>query len=315
MFSIAGGFPFLVCVFNVRRLKYLMSSRTVGQFFGHLSGATAFYLSLMATLASLTALSPFTLFNRLLRYFKVPEHLLPSSLFFMVAAKSLLKGCGITVIVEKVGSDFPVGSTIFVYNHTSNLDPFIVEGYCGGSPKFVFKRELLFVPFIGWTLWLYNHVHIDRRNRAKAIESLHNATQKLIDKHQAIAIAPEGTRSLDGKLLPFKKGTFHMAIETGATIVPLVLHGAHNRLPAKTKRFSSGYVGLRILPPIHVTKGDRVDELLATVHKIYEEDLARPMRLPPPHWTQFVVPSTLFVSFCAGVAIGVRRFVGSISKK
>jgi 1-acyl-sn-glycerol-3-phosphate acyltransferase len=90
---------------------------------------------------------------------------------------------------------------------THNVDPFIPQSFSKFCGKFVFKRELIWQPpFLGGLLWAYGHVAINRANRQSAIESLNNAGAKLKKLGRSTLIFPEGTRSRNGQLLPFKKG-------------------------------------------------------------------------------------------------------------
>ncbi len=119
---------------------------------------------------------------------------------------------------------------IFAANHTSLLDPPLLISTLPGRPVFIAKRELARVPFLGWVIRLAAFIFIDRRDRQAARRSLDLAADR-IRAGQSIMTFPEGTRSPDGGLLPFKKGTFHLALAAGVPILPLAIHGGLEVLP------------------------------------------------------------------------------------
>ena len=148
---------------------------------------------------------------------------------------------------EKLNNSTPA---IFVTNHSSSLDVFISMGLCPYGGCGVGKKEILKIPFFGQAYWLAGHLLIDRKNNTKAIASMKKLSNFVKTKDLSIWIWPEGTRSKDGKLIPFKKGFVHLALATGLPIVPVVLHGAHKIWPAKTMQFYPGEVRVEVLDPI-----------------------------------------------------------------
>ena len=148
---------------------------------------------------------------------------------------------------EKLSNSTPA---IFVTNHSSALDVFISMGLCPYGGCGVGKKEILKIPFFGQAYWLAGHLLIDRGNNSKAIDSMAKLSNFVKTKNLSIWIWPEGTRSLDGKLIPFKKGFVHLALATGLPIVPVVLHGAHKVWPAKTMEFYPGEVRVEVLDSI-----------------------------------------------------------------
>ena len=115
---------------------------------------------------------------------------------------------------------------IFMCNHVSNLDPPIVIPVMPRRTSVLVKKELFRVPILGWGMRLTNLVPVDRRNREAAIASLRFAAD-VLRSGVNMTIWPEGTRSPDGCLLPFKRGPFHLAMETGVPIVPVTIAGTH----------------------------------------------------------------------------------------
>jgi len=142
------------------------------------------------------------------------------------------------------------GPAIYVTNHTSALDIFISMAICPYGGCGIGKKEVVRIPFFGWAYWLSGHLLIDRGNREKAVASMNKLSKFVNDKKLSIWIWPEGTRSMDGKLIPFKKGFVHLALATGLPIIPVIFHGAHKRWPAKTMKFYPGEVRVEVLDPI-----------------------------------------------------------------
>lgn len=148
---------------------------------------------------------------------------------------------------EKLNNSTPA---IFVTNHSSALDVFISMGLCPYGGCGVGKKEILRIPFFGQAYWLAGHLLIDRGNNSKAVASMSKLSNFVKTKDLSIWIWPEGTRSVDGKLIAFKKGFVHLALATGLPIVPVILHGAHKIWPAKTMQFYPGKVRVEVLNPI-----------------------------------------------------------------
>ena len=148
---------------------------------------------------------------------------------------------------DKLNSSRPA---IFVTNHASALDVFIGMALCPYGGCGVGKKEILKIPFFGLAYWLAGHLLIDRGNNVKAVASMKKLSDFVKAKDLSIWIWPEGTRSLDGKLIPFKKGFVHLALATGLPVVPVIVHGAHKVWPAKTMQFYPGEVKVEVLDPI-----------------------------------------------------------------
>ena len=143
---------------------------------------------------------------------------------------------------------------IYVMNHTSALDIFVGMALCPYGGCGVGKKEISRIPFFGWVYWLSGHLLIDRSNRQKTIESMTELSHFVKKNNLSIWIWPEGTRSKDGTLLPFKKGFVHLALATKLPIVPVILHNAYKRWPAKTMQFYPGEAHVEILDSIQTNK-------------------------------------------------------------
>ncbi|HZU52463.1 MAG TPA: lysophospholipid acyltransferase family protein [Holophagaceae bacterium] len=138
---------------------------------------------------------------------------------------------------------------LFFANHASLLDPPLIVSTLPGRPVFVAKQELRWVPVLGWAMWLAGFILINRRNQKRAYESLAHAAVQ-IRAGQSVAIFPEGTRTLDGALLPFKRGSFSLAMEAGVPLVPLAIRGGHAILPKGGWRTRGGPYVLTVGEPL-----------------------------------------------------------------
>ncbi len=164
---------------------------------------------------------------------------------------------------------------IFLSNHASMLDIFVGiwmsrTGTCG-----VAKKQIVYYPFFGQFYWLSGHLTIDRANNAGAVRALTDLVG-FVKKHGlSIWIWPEGTRSRDGRLLPFKRGPFHLALATGMPIVPIVLRGTSRAWPNHSLRLYRTTVEVEYLPLIDTStwSKDTLDVHIEEVHRIYLEAL------------------------------------------
>jgi 1-acyl-sn-glycerol-3-phosphate acyltransferase len=138
---------------------------------------------------------------------------------------------------------------VFIGNHTSLFDPPLMISTLPCRPVFVAKRELAGIPFLGWVIWLADFIFIDRRDRNAAMASLEEAAIR-IRTGQTIVAFPEGTRSHDGRLLPFKKGAFALAFEAGVPVVPFAIHGGPDILPTGAWRVRGGAYRITIGAPL-----------------------------------------------------------------
>lgn len=113
---------------------------------------------------------------------------------------------------------------VFVMNHQSMMDIPCAFETIPANIRFVAKHSLKYVPFLGWFMSLTKMIFINRSNRRAAVRSLREAGQRIREGANILAF-PEGTRSPDGKILPFKKGPFVLALESGVPIIPVAIDG------------------------------------------------------------------------------------------
>jgi len=119
---------------------------------------------------------------------------------------------------------------LFMSNHTSNLDPPVIAPLLGQRISIITKMELFKIPVFGRAMRAAGFVAVDRADRKAAIQSVRDAV-RVLHSGLGMLVFPEGTRSTDGKLLPFKKGPFSLAIEAGVPVVPITIVGSHEAWP------------------------------------------------------------------------------------
>ncbi|HEY3401344.1 MAG TPA: lysophospholipid acyltransferase family protein [Geothrix sp.] len=177
---------------------------------------------------------------------------------------------------ETLPEDLRNGSrpAVFIGNHTSLFDPPLMISTLPCNPVFVAKRELAQVPFLGWVIWLADFIFIDRRDRHAAMESLAEAAVR-IRAGQAIVAFPEGTRSRDGHLLPFKKGAFALAFEAGVPVVPFAIRGGPVILPKGSWRVQGGPYRITMGVPLESSAFPDVDALRGAAEAAVRELLGK----------------------------------------
>ena len=155
------------------------------------------------------------------------------------------------VVVEVEGHEFANRgrSYVVVSNHQSMYDIFVIYGWLSLDLKWVMKKELRKVPGIGMGCEKVGHIFVNRRDHVQAAEAINQALQRLGDGI-GILFFPEGTRSRDGQLLPFKKGAFYTAVEQQIPLLPVTVSGTRDIMPAKSLRLFPGKARLVIHPPI-----------------------------------------------------------------
>jgi len=128
---------------------------------------------------------------------------------------------------------------VLMSNHASFYDIPVVYAAFGGNLRMVAKKELFRVPVFGRAMHEAGFIEVDRQNRAAALKNL-SLAKHLLEEGTSLWIAPEGTRSKDGKLGPFKKGGFRLALETQLPILPVSLVGTFEIMPPHTLRTNRG---------------------------------------------------------------------------
>lgn len=158
---------------------------------------------------------------------------------------------------------------IFMSNHQSNLDPPVLISALPVPAVYISKKELKWVPLVGWAAGLGGTLFIDRGNREAAVRSIYQAAAE-IRGGKTVVIFPEGTRTRTGKLGPFKKGGFAMALDAGVPIVPLATVGGFHVMPPGSFRMHPGRYTILIGNPVDPRTFPDRDSLLKEVRRNIE---------------------------------------------
>jgi 1-acyl-sn-glycerol-3-phosphate acyltransferase len=164
---------------------------------------------------------------------------------------------------------------VFVSNHQSTIDIPVLFRALPWNVRFVSKKSLMFVPFLGWYMWLTKFIFVDRGNPKTAIASLDKAAQQIREGISIIVFA-EGTRSPDLTVKPFKKGPFALATKAGVPIVPVALEGSGKLMPKNRWTITPGPIKVLVGKPIDPKLfGDNREALIAAVRSaIIDQNLA-----------------------------------------
>lgn len=179
------------------------------------------------------------------------------------------------IALEVVGRERVPPGRAYVYmsNHQSHMDvPVLYATMPSPTVRMVGKKELFDIPVWGHAMRAAEMICIDRSDRARAIESLHAAGEK-IRSGVSVWIAPEGTRSVSGRPGPLKRGGFHLALESGTPIVPIAISGTRRVLPSGGKSLTPG-LPVRVVygAPIEVA-GKTADALSAEVAAFFDANV------------------------------------------
>jgi len=178
----------------------------------------------------------------------------PSRRLLSVCAVSwswlMLRICGVRLAIE--GGDYVADAAprFFVGNHQSALDIPILMLALKGHVRFMAKDSLFRTPIFGWVLGRYGFVPIDRDHARKTLGALETMLTRLSRDPISFAVFPEGTRSPDGRLLPFRQGTMKICRRSGLPVVPFVIEGTWKVHRPRTFRLRPGRVRLRFMRPI-----------------------------------------------------------------
>lgn len=168
----------------------------------------------------------------------------------------------------------PGQSYVIVANHQSHYDIFLLYGWLGADFKWVMKQELRKAPILGIACDRLGHIFVDRSNREAAIASLEKAKSR-IRNGTSVFFFPEGTRSRNGGLLPFKKGAFRMALDLGLPILPISLVGTRDIMPPDSLNIFPGTSRMIIHPPVATTgyRDNDIEELSRITRQVIASGL------------------------------------------
>jgi 1-acyl-sn-glycerol-3-phosphate acyltransferase len=168
-------------------------------------------------------------------------------------------------------ADIETHGYVVVSNHESNADPFLLS-WLPWDMRWIGKEELFKLPVYGWFLWLGGDIPL-RRGDKESVRQMLAECRRTLQGGLSIMMFPEGTRSRDGRLQPFKDGAFQLAIETGAPVLPIAIAGTRGCLPKGSIALGEARAVARVLEPIqtrHLTMAD-----LASLREQARERIAR----------------------------------------
>lgn len=193
-------------------------------------------------------------------------------------ARVAIRVAGIRIQIQ--GQEkIPVGrACIFMANHISNLDPPALLPRIPGRTSAFAKRSLFSLPLFGYCLKLAEYIPVDRGGSVSGAQKSVAAARRILQKGIHITTFVEGTRSKDGRLLPFKKGPFYLAMETGALCIPVSVSGTETLMAKGKFAIRPGTVHFVFHAPIDPAQFDSREALMAAVRAAIAQGLPEWMR-------------------------------------
>jgi 1-acyl-sn-glycerol-3-phosphate acyltransferase len=193
---------------------------------------------------------------------------------FWIARAGLPWG-GVRVVVH--GFDrLPHGASIVMASHSSNLDPPVLIPLLPGRVVIYLKASLMRIPVLGYAMRLAGFIPVTRDGSVEAAKAVSAAAQRELQRGSCLVVFPEGTRSPDGALLPFKKGPFFLAMQSGAPVVPVSIAGATRMLPKGSTKLRSGTITVTFHAPLDPADYANKEELMEAVRSAIEAGLPSP---------------------------------------
>lgn len=173
---------------------------------------------------------------------------------------------GVRVVL--VGMErLPRGASIVMANHSSNLDPPALIPVLPGRVVIYLKESLMRIPVLGYAMRLAGFIPVRRDGTVESAMASSAAAQRALEQGSCLVIFPEGTRSRDGSLLPFKKGPFFLAMESGAPVVPVSIVGTTRLLPKGSAGLKSGTVTVTFHAPLNRAEYASKEDLMEAVRR------------------------------------------------
>jgi len=226
-----------------------------------------FLIILYSTVISLLALISGAVDRTFTAYFLVTK----------LFSKGILFISGVKLVVTGLENINPLGTYVFVSNHSSQFDIPAVQFAVPVRVSIIYKKEINKIPLFGWQMMLGPYIVIDRKNAEKAINSIRKAKQLMATKKISVHIFAEGTRSRTGEIQPFKRGAFYLASKVGYPVIPVTINGASSILPKGKLNIQSGTMHIHFDKPISTanlnTRQDEIDLMETVRNKIIENYL------------------------------------------
>ncbi|GAV72934.1 LOW QUALITY PROTEIN: Acyltransferase domain-containing protein, partial [Cephalotus follicularis] len=230
------------------------------------------------------------------------ERIRQGNVYGHVTGRLMLWILGTPIKIE--GTEFSNKRAIYISNHASPIDIFLIMWTPTGTVG-IAKKEIIWYPLFGQLYILANHLRIDRSNPTAAIQSMKEASiflfaslsgplsslltcytshsqaaHAVVRNNLSLIIFPEGSRSKNGKLLPFKKGFVHLALQSRLPIVPIVLTGTHRAWRKGSLHVRPAPLTVKYLPPIRTDDwvADKIDSYVKMIYDIYVRNLPESQR-------------------------------------
>jgi|Deesub1362B_J571_1020462.scaffolds.fasta_scaffold01183_4 1-acyl-sn-glycerol-3-phosphate acyltransferase len=176
---------------------------------------------------------------------------------------------GVKIEINGLDKIDPAKSYVYMANHQSLVDGPLLFKIIPQQLRVLLKKEVFRIPLVGTGMKIVEFIPINRSDKAGARKSIDLAIEKIKEKNYSFLIFPEGTRSLDGNLLPFKRGGFVLAIKSGIPIVPITIIGSREVLPKKKFFIKKGKIKVIFHSPIS-TKGLEYEDRFMLTEKVRE---------------------------------------------
>ena len=183
-----------------------------------------------------------------------------------------ISGCSVKIIgLENLDVN---NGQLLVSNHQSGFDIYSINAYIPLQVRWLAKESLFRIPFMGWAMSAARYIPIDRDNARKAIKSLRSAAES-VKRGNSVVIFPEGTRTPDGQLKEFKKGTLYMAKKYQLTMTPVTIKGTYNIMRKKSLRIHPQAIKIIIDKPIPFSEieGRKEEIILDEIRNIIKNNL------------------------------------------
>jgi 1-acyl-sn-glycerol-3-phosphate acyltransferase len=180
---------------------------------------------------------------------------------------------GVRVVVHGLDR-LPRGASIVMANHSSNLDPPVLIPLLPGRVVIYLKASLMRIPVLGYALRLAGDIPVTRDGSVESAKATSAVAQSELEQGSCLVLFPEGTRSRDGLLLPFKKGPFFLAKASGAPVVPVSIVGATRMLPKGSLKLKSGTVSVTFHAPLDPADYSEKEDLMEAVRSAIESGLS-----------------------------------------
>jgi 1-acyl-sn-glycerol-3-phosphate acyltransferase len=196
----------------------------------------------------------------------------------MWIANAGLKIGGIRIDVTGREQLDPQQRYIFMSNHVSNLDPPLLLPLLPGRTSVFLKRSLMKIPVLGYAMRLGSFIPVDRDGSVESAKLSVETARQVLESGLHVMTFVEGTRSRDGRLLPFKKGPFYLAMETGAPVVPISIWGTESMMKKGSVRITPGTAHVVFHAPLWPRDYATREELIAAVRQSIASSLPEWMR-------------------------------------